>query len=92
MATHKIPTFLSKKFNSASAQQKKAILMQLESWRESALTQALLDWAEQGVQHDETSEDKASFATEFETMQDYAWHKGNRHALRSIVKQLERDE
>lgn len=92
MATHKIPAFLSKTFNSANAQQKKELLVQLENWRESHITKSLLEWAEANIKMDEANEDKASFSNEFETMQDYAWHKGNRNALRLLSKQLERDE
>ncbi|AUS01795.1 hypothetical protein NVP1293O_07 [Vibrio phage 1.293.O._10N.261.52.E1] len=92
MAQRKIPAFLSKEFNSLSKSEKDELLFKLDAWKESSITRSLLEHIDKLVVMDEDAEDTATFETEFQTMQDYAWHKGKRNALRNILKQLERDE
>ncbi|CAH9015479.1 conserved hypothetical protein [Vibrio phage 275E43-1] len=92
MAQRKIPAFLSKEFNSLSKHEKDELLFKLDAWKESGITRALLEYIEESIIADEDTEDKSLFETEFQTVQDYAWHKGRRNTLRTLQKQLERDE
>ena len=92
MAQRKIPAFLSKEFNSLSKNEKDELLFKLDAWKESGITRALLEYIDKAVEVDVDTEDTSTFESEFQTMQDYAWHKGKRNALRNILKQLERDE
>lgn len=75
----------------ASPEEKKELITELKAWQCSAMTQRLLEWLTESLIRDEGDEDKASFSTEFETIQDYSWHKGSRQAYRSVAKQLKKD-
>ena len=92
MAARKIPAFLSKKFNSLPKKGKDELLFKLDAWKESELTRELLSYINDMLIIDEETEDKTPFESEFKTIQEYAWHKGRRNTLRTLSKQLERDE
>lgn len=92
MAQRKIPAFLSKEFHKLPAEKKKDLLDRYAAWQESDITKNLIEFLSVSISEDEKTESKNLFENEFKTMQDYAWHKGYRLAVRNVIKQLERNE
>ena len=89
MSKHVIPAFCSKEFNSLDQVGKQEFLQTLKYWKNHDLTGILIEYLDEVVQQSIVEEDRQSkFSTLFESKYAAAHKKGERNALRKMVKQL----
>lgn len=89
----KIPTFLSKLFNSSNTKEDKDNLVRkLVDYRNNNLTKELVAYLEQEIEKEILEIESFSFISLFQSKYKAAHSRGKREAYRKLLKQLRSDD